>query len=105
MQAQNTTNNRLLTWHNEIQSLNGSIVAKFLHSKIREFYNNNGVRINSLQDKRSELTKKYFVIEDDKLKTEGDGENAKPVLIEGKTNEDFENELKELMEKEVAVYL
>lgn len=71
--------------------------------KRAEFYKNNGIRIDTLYKKRNEIVKKYFVIENGDVVSEGEGENAKPKLREGMKQEDYDAELKTWEEAENTI--
>lgn len=95
-------NKQLLSYHQEIQGMRGSILYQFHISKIKEFYNKNGIRINTTMEMISDLNKKYFVYEGEELRM---GEDKKPVLLPDFNMEDFSKELKEIMDKEINIIL
>lgn len=99
----NITTRQLFAWHQEIQSMNGSIHHIFNRSKIKEFYNDNGIRIDTMFKKLKEIQTEYFVIENEQIKKEGEGKDAKPVVQEGKTREEFDKKFNELMDSEITV--
>lgn len=95
-------NRRLLAYHQEMEGFKDSILYQFLSPKIRFFYKQNGIRIQTLVSKVGELNKEFFEYEGDRLKK---GEDKKPVLLEGKTAEEFDLRLNELMDREVNIIL
>lgn len=98
------TNAHLLMMDREIQQMQSSVIALFLHSKINQFYNNNRVRLNSIYEKRDALWKEFCVIEEGgKLKTEGEGVEQKLVLKEEIRRHEFEEKMSELMSKEITI--
>ena len=93
----NITNRQLLSMHREIGQLQSSIVGIFLKNKIKQFYADNGIRIESLQEKISKLQQEYFVIENEKIKTDGEGKDSTPVMNEGKDKKEFDEKFNKLM--------
>lgn len=93
----NVTNHALFALEQEVQSMNNSILQFWFKSKIGEFYNENGVRLRGIHDKRMEIMKKYFVMDEGKLKLEGEDGKQEPVLIEGYTMEDYNKAMEVLM--------
>jgi hypothetical protein len=87
------TNNQLYSYHKELESWKGSVLELFNRVKIKEFYRYNAFRIETLERKLNDMQRKYFVIENEETKYEGD----KPVMLEGLTLEDYTSELNELM--------
>lgn len=97
----NTTKNQLLNYHKQIQGMKGTIYEEFHAPKIREFYRNNGIRIDGINHEIDSLKKSYFVIEDDKIKFEKteEGKNQ-PVLQDGKTMDEYNKALTDLLNTE-----
>ena len=100
----------LLAYHEENQRLNSSVLGIYLRSKIREFGNNNNIRLQHLFDDLAKLQEEYFVLE-------GEGKNTRikfttpteagakpmPVMKEGKTQQDFEKEYNKLLDTEITI--
>ena len=101
MQAQ-FTNSTMLAFHNELESLNKSVVYYLLKGRIDDFYKQYGIRIESLIVRMNDIEKKYFVVEGEQIKMEGEGKDAKPVMQEGKTMEDLNKEMIELLKQPVS---
>ena len=99
----NITNRQLLQWDSEAMRMNGSIIGMFNRSKIQEFYRNNEARISTLKRDINELQDDYFVVENDQVKYEGEGNDKKPVMKEGKTLEEYQQKFKELQDKIVSI--
>lgn len=104
------TNRILLKYNDELQALGNSIVVYLLQSKVKDFYRNNGVRIKSVYDRIRNIQKEYFVfVKDEKsedgenIKFEGTGKDAKPVLLEEKKLEDYENQLNILLDRQIEI--
>lgn len=79
-------------------------LALINQSKIREFYKNNSVRLNSLKDRIKELNQKYrqcdkhgnaFSYED----------SQQPVMLEGKSFADYRKEMTALLEQEAHILI
>lgn len=91
--------------HEEIQQMQSSVVGLFLRSKINDFYKNNGLRIDEFYKKRKKLQLEYFQVEDDgeRLKKDGDGKDAQPLMAEGKDRKEFDTKFEEMMNKELDI--
>ena len=98
-------NQILLNYHGEAQRMNGTLRGEFDRNKLKEFYRNNGIRINAVIEKVNALHEKYFIFEGKEVKFEGDGKERKPVMKEGMVMVDYEKEFKELMEKPCNIVL
>lgn len=97
------TNRLLLSLHREAQTMTG-LIAIFNRSKIKQFYVDNAIRINTLNEKISKMQREFFVIEEgDKIRHEGEGKDRKPVMQEGKTREEFEAKFNDLLNLEVEI--
>ena len=108
----NLTNQQLLNCYEQLIDMkrNGSIVAYLLKGKIAQWEKDNMVRINSILDKMKEIDMQYWqhTAVDGRIEYKMvDGEDGKrePVLIEGKTREDFEAKYKELLSTETTMIL
>lgn len=107
------TNRHLLTFHDELQRMSGSILGLFLRSKIRQFYNDNNIRLESLFKKMTIIKEEHFEIEEEgdykkvKMHTpepiDGVAQQPKPVMKKDKTEEGYTKALDELMEEEVNI--
>lgn len=69
------------------------------------FYKQNEIRIQSLFQKRNNLMAKYFVIENENIIYEGEGENRFAKLKEGMRREDYEKEYTEFAATENIIKL
>lgn len=99
----NGTNRTLYHYHEELESMKGSIVAHFFASKAKQFYNDNGIRVKTLYERLRALQEKYFQFEsENKISMD---EDKKPVMIEGLLLEDYTKEFNELMDKEINIKL
>ena len=100
-------NGQLLNYHNELTkwAQAGSVLQYLLRSKINEFYNEYGVRIQSLNDKIVAMQKQYFVHDDKGIPVveKVDGKDT-VVCVEGMKQEDFNKEYIALMNLEVGTY-
>lgn len=94
------TKGRIYRWHNRIQAW--AKQDDFLYhcnaQKIKQFYDDFQPRLETLYQEINSLERQYFVHEEDKLKTEG----GVGVLLEGKTQADFDKDWAELMNQQVA---
>jgi len=108
MSTTNVTTGQLLRWHDELKQLGdiNSIFFHFNHSKIREFYNKNGLRLDSAFKKMEELRKEFFAIDKDgRVEMQGEGDKKVPVLLADKKREDYDKRVKEIMESQVTIIL
>jgi hypothetical protein len=95
----------LLAMHEEIQQMQNSVLGLFIRSKINDFYKNNGLRIDTFYKERKKLQLEYFEIEEDgeRIKKEGEGKDAKPLMKEGKDRKEFDEKFEALMDKELNI--
>lgn len=99
------TNRILLQYDRQIEELSQSVVFYFLKSKIEEFYKQNGIRIETLKGRVVFLQKAHFAFDGDKIKYEGKGKDMKPICLEGKTLDGFQEELNKIMNEETVIVL
>lgn len=99
---QGLTNGLLMQWHTEIGQLQNSVIMYLMKGRLADFYKDYGIRINTVMDKKTSLQKEYFVFEDEKVKHEGEGKESKPVMLEGKTYEEFMKKYNDLMAEQVS---
>lgn len=90
----------IYNYHLEIQQWQkiGSVLLHFHRSKIQEFYKEYTSRLEKIFKEVTQVQDQHFEYEGDKVK-EVDG---KPVYKEGKTEEDFNTAMHELMSQQVA---
>lgn len=98
----NVQKGAMLNNHHEIQSY-GPMMQHFNRSKIKEFYNNNEIRINTIIEERNKLLLEYYQVDENKNILLD--ENKKRVLQEGKTEEEYEAAFKKLMAEETVLTL
>ena len=99
------TNRMLLQLHQQRNDLTQQqpLLAILLGSKLRQFDNSNGIRIHSLIKKLNKIENEYFVHENDRVKYEGEQGKEQPVLLEGKTREDFDKTINQILDKEIQI--
>jgi len=106
----------LMQMYNEIDTWRkrGSVLYAFNTSKINEFMNNNGVRIQSFMDRHNALDRSFYeyesrIMEGGKTETvpvmEGEAPHMKPKFQEGKTQEEYNEAIKALFAEETVVVL
>lgn len=93
------TNARLLQLANDDEALMEMFMRMKFMTQKSEWVKNNGIRIETLNKKKNEMLKKYFVIDGDKVK-HTEGEKPEPVYLEGMNKEDYEKEWTEFAQKE-----
>lgn len=89
---------------------NGSIVAYLLRGKIAQWEKDNMVRIDSILEKMKQIDTEFWQhnVVDGRIefvKVDGEDGKREPVLIEGKTREEFESKYKELLSTETTMIL
>lgn len=102
----NVTKGELVNIHRELNfwKSKGSALAYFMDSKIKEFYNHNRLRIETIISDLNTLNRAYFVHEvnamgQDSVKMH----EGKRVEIEGMKTEDYEKALEMLMNTETIM--
>lgn len=98
-----STNGSLLSLDNDIQAWRGNALELFLGGKIQKFYQDNGIRLNSIKEKRKEMITEYFVVEDGKVKTEVVEGVEQPLFKDVLRKKEFNDAMKEFMDKEIAI--
>lgn len=96
------TNGLLLQFHQEINQLQNSVIMFLLKGRLADFYKEYGIRINTILEKKTGLQKEYFVFEGEGIKKEGEGNESKPVMLEGKTYAEFMEKYTALMNEPVS---
>lgn len=74
-------------------------------ARLAEFFNDNSVAVDSIEQAHRDLTEAYFVLENGAIKIEERDGKAASVLQEGKTMEDYETEVAALFAEEVDVII
>lgn len=98
------TNRKLIKWHREIEELKkeDSILPILLAGKIKEFNNQNIVRINTVKERMQEIIAKHRMC-DENGNAYVAGEKA--VMKEGHTWEDYSKEMNDYLDQEVNIIL
>lgn len=105
------SNGGLLQVHNQIDGWKkgGNALYYLLAGKVRDFYNQNGVRIQSLMDQQQAIFESYYeMTTKDGVKQavwEGEGKDRKPKLKEGVTEEQWKEAVKVFQEEMTVVNL
>ena len=99
------TNQVLYNYHVELQQLHKSVLGMLFRSKINEFYKDNLLRINLIEQGIVRIQKEHLVFEGDQIQHSDETENGQkiPLFLIGKTNEDLQKAYKELMEKQITI--
>lgn len=85
------TNGQLSKWTRDLSDVNQSVLGVLLSGKIKKFVEANGLRMQELGNKINAIVKAYYA------------EPEYKDLLEGKTREDFEKEMRELMAQENTI--
>lgn len=100
----------LINYDQEIMSWsqNGSVLMHFLQPKIKQFYNDNGIRLQTAYGKINSLIEEHFELDENKkiktIEVEKDGNKSQQrVLKEGKSNEEYDKLYMELMDSETKI--
>lgn len=116
------TNQQLLNKHHQLEKWKATdnVLYDLLHSKIREFYNSNGLRIQTIIETCNRIGAHYFEADANgapiydptyKEVTKADGETERvlsghePRLQPGKALADYDKEIQQHLSKEVGVGL
>lgn len=94
-QTSNSTVGHLMSLHNQIQAMNGTATAFLLRSRIKDFYDKNGIRIETNGKKINALLDKYFEMDENK-KVKVD-ENNKRVFKPGMNEDGYKSDWATLM--------
>lgn len=101
----NVTKGQLINKHQEITQWkrSDSLIVHFFDSKIKEFYNHNRIRIESIINEIKELNQFYFEFEPDgnTIKVAG----GKQVMREGYTMEEYKDVADKLMAQETVMVI
>lgn len=87
------TNEQLLEVSSNDEALLRLMLKLWFEPKKRDFFKNNGIRVDSVHKKNNDLLNKYFELENGRVKL-SDGEKKEPVLLEGMTKEAYLEEYK-----------
>lgn len=74
----------------------------FLKDQLTKFFTEYGVKIEAVIERKTKLQKEYFVFDGEQVKHEGEDKDRKPVMLEGKTYEEFMKAYTELMNEPVS---
>lgn len=96
-------NRQLWNYHVELNKISQSAIFFLLRSRINDFYKEYGIRIDTLNNKIKAIEKTYFLHEGDKLQMSAptEKEASSPILNEGKTHDDFNKEINELLDSNI----
>jgi len=98
----NARNRNLLNLHRDGQQMihEPKLGDLFHKNKVKQFYNDNGLRIQTIHDKMRKLQSEYFVVENEQIKKDKDGQ---PIPLEGKDKKEFDEKFEKLMDEEVNI--
>jgi hypothetical protein len=106
------TNQQLISCYEQLVDMkrNGSVLSYILSSKIRQWENDNMVRINGILETMKEIDMEYWqhTAVDGRIEyTMVDGADGKrePVLKDGKDRQDFEKAYQDLLGQETTMVL
>lgn len=99
-----TTNAQLYELSQNEKALIQMLFSISMQPKVKDFWKNNSIRVQTMLRKKNEILQEFFVIENETVKmikeTVDGKEKDTPVFNEGKTMEGYEKAMKELMETE-----
>jgi hypothetical protein len=103
-------NKDLYRYHQQLQGGSNDIVFHLLTGRIKDFYKNNGLRINTLLEKIEKMQREFFQYGEDgfvkfqKVPVPNSEEMAdEPVIQEGKSYDDYIAQFNELMERDTTI--
>lgn len=88
----NLTVAQVLQIHNERMKLSGTFIELINRTKIERFYQDNYLRINRIVQENGDILKEFYEFKEDGNMVLNEG---KPILVEGKTDEQFNEKYKE----------
>lgn len=100
------TNRALMSYHMQIRNMQakGSVLIFLMQSKIREFYNNNGLRIKTIDERIGRLERLYFEHDhDDKVVMVGKEKDRVPKLLAGMDIRNYNEAFELLMNEETNI--
>lgn len=106
------TNEQLIDCYGQLMDMkrSGNIIAYLLAAKIRQWENDNIVRVNAILEKLKEIDMEYYehTLMDGKLeftRIQKDDGTYEPVLKEGKDKKDYDNAFTDLVKTETTMIL
>src|ERR1019366_8709722 len=85
----------------------GSVLCLLNRSKINEFLKNNKEKIDTIYKKMEQIQKQYLVADETQEnfvpKFEGEGENKKPIFIEGKLEIELRTETEMFLSTQIEI--
>lgn len=88
----NLTVAQVLQIHNERIKLSGTFLELINRTKIERFYSDNYLRINRIVQENGDILKEFYQFKEDGNMALNEG---KPILVEGKTDEQFNEKYKD----------
>ena len=95
--------NQMLIYLRDPSNLKKFIMDLMVQKHVIKYRRDTDIRTASVEDRMRKLQEEYFVIEDNQIKKEGEGDAAMAVLQEGKERTEFDAKFKELMEKATEI--
>lgn len=91
---------QLYSYHRQIEQWKKehNVLVELNKGRIRDFYKENAIHLEAVEESILKLKQEYFVIEDERIKMDGD----KYVFLEGKTEYSFDENWKALMKQTVG---
>lgn len=101
----NSTNRILLLLHQQRENLSREnlLVYLLLGSKLRQFGQDNNIRISSLIEKITNLQKQYFVFKNNMPELTAD--TNEPIMLPDMIRADYDKKYDELMDVEVKIII
>lgn len=100
-QSVKATIGTLYNYHLDIEGGKHTVWNILLRKQIQDFQNKNGLKIRNILEQVHSVQKEYLQFEGEKVKME----NNKPVLIEGKSEEDLNQKWDALMQTEINILI
>lgn len=99
----NITTQMLLSYDQQAKDMGGTLAGEFNSGKIRAFYNENGVKLQGVYEKRLALLKEWCVFDEKDVVKMREDNPQEPILLEGKAEEDFKKALMVFLTTPVAI--
>lgn len=87
----------LLNYDRQIKGSADNVISYFLRDKVQEFYAKYNAKILVAQTHITELQKKYFVFEGERMKMSTLNGKQERIMLIGKTKEDYNKEVMDIL--------
>lgn len=90
----------MFNYNMEVNQLSHGVLGILLRSKIRQFWNDNRIRIESYADRLESLQREYLEFDGDEIKKDKDGN---PVLLDKSKSEEYDEKFKAFLNQQTVI--